>query len=383
MNSQPETRNSKLALRSLAVLISVGIILVGCKSAKEEPSPEEVRWNEFLIQKEDLNLNYQHASGERKLSFANYKGSADEWKQDVLSKYAELIDYREPDPGPVRFVREMEQEGVLIKGYIMTISDRLSIHAYLLEPADGVVNKSTVMGIHGHGRVEPAIGMYDDYHHMFGWELAKAGHRVLCPELRGFSKLNNLAHDDTLNCLDYWEGRWQFTLATDCFLYGKSMVGETVEDLIRWEKWLINTFGTEKLDVCGISYGGDLTICYPVFSTITNRIFCSGSMGSFSWIFRSCYNAPAHCIPGVLEWMDRSDIAGLLAPRPIFIHYGELDTPSPENASAANNPSGPVAFEELREIYQAFGAPDDVLTYYVTPDTHHEMDIARLLAFFE
>ena len=80
--------------------------------------------------------------------------------------------------------------------------------------------------------------------------------------------------------------------------------------------------------------------------------------------------------------MDRADIAGLLAPSPIFIHYGEYDTPSHDNASAANNPSGPLAFEELKTIYEAFGV-HDAITYYVTPDTHHEMDIQKLIEFFE
>lgn len=119
-----------------------------------------------------------------------------------------------------------------------------------------------------------------------------------------------------------------------------------MEELVRWEKWMMAEFGTKSIDVCGISYGGDLSIFYPVFSKVANRIFCSGSTGSFSWIFRSCYNTPAHCIPGILKWMDRSDIAGLLAPRPILIQYGEYDTHSKDNASSANNPSGPVAFKE-------------------------------------
>lgn len=360
------------------------LAITSCQSKKkEEKTPEQIKWDHFIIQKDELKLNYSQEPGALQLAFKNYEGSADRWKQEAKEKFRELINFNDPEPGPVEFIREMETEGVLIKAYIMSLSQQFSIHAYLLEPADGNITASTVMGIHGHGRVEPAIGMYDDYHHKFGLELAKSGHRVLCPELRGFSKLNNLAAHDTLNCLDYWEGRYQFTLPTDAFLYGKNMVGETVEDLVRWEKWLINEFGTEELDVCGISYGGDLTICYPVFSKVSNRIFCSGSMGSFTWIFRSCYNAPAHCIPGILQWMDRADIAGLLAPSPIFIHYGEYDTPSKDNASAANNPSGPIAFDELKNIYAAFGAPESLLTYYVTPGIHHEMDIPKLIEFFK
>ena len=138
-----------------------------------------------------------------------------------------------------------------------------------------------------------------------------------------------------------------------------------------------------ELDTAGISYGGDLVLLYPVFSARIRRIFASGTLGSFSVIFSRCYNAPAHCIPGILTWMDRSDIAGLNAPRPIFIHYGELDTPSETNASASYNETVPASMGELQAIYRALGAPDDAVKLYVTPGSQHEMDIPRLLDFLK
>ena len=56
-------------------------------------------------------------------------------------------------------------------------------------------------------------------------------------------------------------------------------------------------------------YGGDLALAYPVFSARVRKIFASGTHGSFSAIYARCYNAPAHCIPNVLEWMDRAENA--------------------------------------------------------------------------
>ena len=339
-------------------------------------------WEEVLITRADLNLNFQQPQPALKLDFSTFNGSLAEWKAACLSKFTELIAYKPPEKIQARLVKKTVIEGVEISAWIMAVSEGLSIHAYILKAAERAVSKSAVMAIHGHGRVEPAIGVLDDYHHKFAWELARDGHLVIAPELRGFSQLNNLAAQDSLNCLDYWEGRYQFTLATDAFLYGKSMVGETVEDLIRWENWFCETFAVKEIDVCGISYGGDLAVYYPVFSPRTKRIFCSGSMGSFSWIFRSCYNAPAHCIPGVLNWMDRAEIAGLNHPTPILIHYGELDTPGNGNASAAYNPSGYPAYEELVRIYKAFGT-SEAITWQVSKNSHHEMDIPLLLSYFE
>ena len=337
----------------------------------------------FFIGPGELTLAFHHPEGARRLSFQNFEGPPEEWKSQTKTKLADLLKVTDPAPCPVKELRAVEHQGVTIQALVMTVDENLSIPAYLLEPEDGIPRKSAVMAIHGHGRAEPSVGAVDDYHHFFALELAKDGHLVICPELRGFGALQDMAAGVEINRLDYWIGRYsQFTLVTDGFLYGNTLIGETVEDLLRWEKWLVTTQGVAELDVAGISYGGDLSIIYPVFSDRVRRIFASGTMGSFSVIFQRCYNAPAHCIPGILEWMDRSDIAGLNAPRPIVVHYGELDTPSPTNASASYNETVPQSLQELRNIYRIFGG-DDAVQLIVTPDKHHEMDIPQLLKFLE
>ena len=169
---------------------------------------------------------------------------------------------------------------------------------------------------------------------------------------------------------------------TDGFLHGRTLIGETTADLLRWEAWWASR-GMAELDVAGISYGGDLCLTYPAFSRRVRRVFCSGSFGSFAAIFARCYNAPAHCVPGVLTWMDRADIAGLGAPRPIAFHYGDQDVPASWNNSAAYNETVGPALEQLRAIYREFDADEDAVSLVVTKDRGHEMDNDALLAFIE
>lgn len=117
-----------------------------------------------------------------------------------------------------------------------------------------------------------------------------------------------------------------------------------------------------------------------VLPTAALRLFDGARSGSFEPVFGIAGNAPAHCIPGVLRWLDRADIAGLNAPRPIAIHYGARDIPVPENHSAAYNDTVPVSVSELRAIYAAAGAPGAV-ELIVSPDLAHEIDMPLITAW--
>ena len=201
---------------------------------------------------------------------------------------------------------------------------------------------------------------------------------MFVPELRGFGALSNPAIQVPGTTLRYW--RWDapmaYSVQTDAFLYGHSMLGETIADLLQWEAWLVASQRIEAIDVAGISWGGDLACTYPIFSDRVESIFASGTLGSFAEVFRTAGNAPAHCLPGVLQWFDRSDIAGLNAPTPIALHYGELDVPGPDNHSAAYNESVPGSLAELRAIYAAAGGPEPELI--ISAGLGHELDLDAL-----
>ena len=334
----------------------------------------------FLINPDELTLRFQHPAGPRKLSFAHFNGNPNEWRESCRAKLVEVLALEKPSPYPAATYRDTEIEGVEVEALVMQVNDRLSLPAYILVPKE--IEKSAVMAIHGHGTVGPAIGLADDYHHRFALELAKAGHLVLCPELRGFGALQDIAAQEEGQRLDYWTDAKPrgFSLSSDGFQHGWPLLGQTIEDLMRWEDWLAREYEEQELDAVGISYGGDLALSYPAFSARVRKIFASGSLGSFAAIYARCYNAPAHCIPTVREWIDRADIAGLNAPRPIALHYGEFDTPDRDNYSASYNETVEPAIAELRAIYQAFGAAD-AIQRIVSPKKGHEMDNAALLNF--
>ncbi len=366
----------------LQTLGGVPAVAATAHAAEYDPDISPTIDPSFLVRREELQLDLRPPDGARRLSFAKHRADPNRWRDLCRQKLAELCAISTPAPADVKEIRSRSVRDVTFRALVMSLGRGLSIPAYLLEP-EGRTSRGTVMAIQGHGEVEGVIGVIQDYHHRFGFELARAGFTALCPALRGFGVLRDLAWATRgEHCLDYWS--WdrgpQFTLVTDGFIRGRTLIGESVEDLLRWEQWLCRTRKIEKVDVAGISYGGDVAVLYPAFSSRVRRIFASGTLGSFAPVFRRCYNAPAHCIPGILEWMDRSDIAGLSAPRPIAIHYGELDTPGPKNNSASYNETVQPALRELREIYRAFGA-EQAVKLIVTPGRGHEMDLRALLDF--
>ena len=82
--------------------------------------------------------------------------------------------------------------------------------------------------------------------------------------------------------------------------------------------------------------------------------------------FRDSVFSLSHCIdnyvPGILNWAEMYDVAGLIAPRPLFAESGERDDIFPIAASRAS-------FARVKKVYEVFGAGD--LTAQETFDDAH------------
>lgn len=339
---------------------------------------------EQLLSAEELVLKADSGPPARRLSYIHAEVPFQEWADRARKQAFDLIgvpdQLGEPAGEVVRTVVDPEVITAVIR---LNVTDHLSLPGYLSWPrGQDAPTERIVLALHGHGEVEACLdiaGVSEDYHHRFSYRLAQQGFTVFTPELRGFGALYDLAEHDPQAQLRYW--RWgqpsAYTAQTDAFLYGRTLLGDTIHDLLGWETWLARHYSVDSIDVAGISWGGDLACTYPLYSSRVRSIFASGTLGSFTHTFRIAGNAPAHCIPGVLRWLDRSDIAGLNAPVPIAIHYGAEDTPGPGNESAAYNQTAHPAFAELQTIYADADAPRPELI--ISEHLAHEMDIDALV----
>jgi len=352
-----------------------------------EPDGETDVDRDFLIDRAELNLRYAMPAGERALSFERVGGDFAAWRRRCKAKLADLLGFQPPQPGAVTELRRTTHEGVEVRALVMAASEDLSVPAYLLTPQAVADPSAAVMAIHGHNTDAAAmcLGLADSGYNRFALALSQAGHRVLLPIHRGFGVLRDLAYGRADRRLEY-EASMHFSYVTDAFGRGRTVVGENVEDLLRWEHWLAETMSVERVHAAGLSYGGDLALVYPLFSRRVETIFASGSCASMEAHFDRCYNGPAHCIPGILKWMDRADIAGMNAPRPLLLHFGQHDTPclepGRENLAAAYNEYADDLIRQAEAIYAAAGAAGNV-RLIVTEGMGHAMDVPALNAFLE
>ncbi len=107
----------------------------------------------------------------------------------------------------------------------------------------------------------------------------------------------------------------------------------------------------EGLGCVGLSGGGTVTL---FTAALDQRITCavvSGYMNTFRASIMSIEHCFCNYIPGILQYAEIPDIAGLIAPRPLLVESGMHDPIYPSKATQQ-------ALDELRPVYRCLGAED-------------------------
>ena len=103
----------------------------------------------------------------------------------------------------------------------------------------------------------------------------------------------------------------------------------------------------------GISGGGTVTL----FSTALDPRIRAALVSGYLNTFRASIMSMSHCIdnyvPGILQWAEMYDVAGLIAPRPLFSEGGERDPIFPVAATRES-------YARVKKVYEVFGAAEAV-----------------------
>ena len=111
---------------------------------------------------------------------------------------------------------------------------------------------------------------------------------------------------------------------------------------------------------------GALVAGLTLFATALEPRIRAALVSGYLNTFRDSVGSLSHCIdnyvPGILNWAEMHDVAGLIAPRPLFVESGERDRIFPLATSVES-------FRAAREIYRVFGA-EERIDQEVFPDEH-------------
>jgi dienelactone hydrolase len=256
----------------------------------------------------------------------------------------------------------------------VTFTSRPGLRAfgYLLTPDDLDAPAPAVLCLPGHGRgVDDIVGIdeegndrdhLDGYQHDFAVQCARRGYVVFALEQLGFGRRRDPAARargaSTSSCQP---------AAGAALLLGETMAGWRTWDAMRGLDYLQSRPEVDpaRLAVMGISGGGTVSL---LTAAVDDRVRAAVVSGYFC-AYKDSILTLSHCIdnyiPGLLRWFECADLAGLIAPRALFVEHGTQDPIFPP-------PGVEAALAAARSIYATLGAPDRLA--HASFDAGHQFD---------
>jgi dienelactone hydrolase len=286
------------------------------------------------------------------------QGDFQTWRQAVDAKLRELVGVL-PDRVSPNLRQEYERENDLFREtrFVFSAEAYADVPCHLLVPQEGDAPFPVVVCLQGHstgmhislgrpryeGDEESIAGDRD-----FALQAVRQGYAALVIEQRCFGE----REQDRPPHVVHVDNRCHHAAMT-ALLLGRTMIGERVWDVSR----AIDVLGefpeidAGRVGCMGNSGGGTITY----FAACLDERIGIAMPSCYVCTFRDSIGTIDHCgdnyIPGILQYFEMGDLAGLIAPRPLVVVAGRDDGIFPIGAVEET-------FETIRRIYRAAGAPD-------------------------
>lgn len=274
----------------------------------------------------------------------------DAWQRSARQKLAELLKTSTPADLPdVRTVRVDDLGDVVRETLVFGLYEGVEVPAFLIRPRRVHQPRAALLVVPGYSAgIRATAGLVDDYHHANALRLARAGYVTLTMELRGFGYLESMGTPPYKVTL---ERHVAYSL-----LRGKTPQGLTVSDLARGFRYLQSRpeVDEQRIGVVGFSSGGRAAILYAALEPRVAAIVASGCVTSIDSAVLYSRHGIGCAVPGLLDWFRMQELLGMLAPRPVLVHWGALDHKRAQR-TAAFNPWALPTFREAKHIYEAAG----------------------------
>jgi dienelactone hydrolase len=302
-----------------------------------------------------------YAAAPRTLRFrARTRAEAEEWQKTLRTKLTELVG---GFPSERAALNPVSLETRVFPGYtreklVFDSRPGVSVLAYLLLPEKARRPAAVMICVPGHGRgVDDIVGIDErghertdkaGYQHDFAIQVAEAGMAALAIEPMGFG-----CRRDPVNARQGLGRKACDPVAGGALMIGQTMIGWRVWDVMRTIDYIATRreLDPNRVGCMGISGGGTVTVFSSALDPRIRAALVSGYLNTFRDSVGSIVHCSDNYVPGILNWAEMHDLAGLIAPRPLFVESGEKDDIFPIRASVES-------FNEVRKIYEVFGAGD-------------------------
>jgi dienelactone hydrolase len=334
-----------------AAAVAIAPALEGSRAAAiTDAGLDPVQWTVDSYREAPLRLTFQ----------ASNKAEAEKWQQELRVKLTELLGGfpARSDLAPSTLeVREFS--GYRREKFIFHSRPGVSVVAYLLTPKSKPAPHPVVICIPGHGRgVDDIVGIDEQgkdrtvkegYQYDFAVQAAEHGVAALAIEPMGFG----YRRDTRTATKGGPKASACQPAAGSALLLGQTMIGWRVWDVMRAIDWIETRpeLDAKRVGCMGISGGGTCTQFSTALDTRIKAAFVSGYLNTF----RDSIMSVSHCIdnyvPGILNWAENYDVAGLIAPRFFFSEGGDRDPIFPVDATRAS-------FARVKQVYEVFKVPE-------------------------
>jgi dienelactone hydrolase len=293
---------------------------------------------------------------------ANSKEAARAWQaatREALGTAVGFLDSPRVEAEPER-VELVDKGDYTREKVVIRTAPHTSMPVYLLRPANVEPPYPVVVAFHGHGYgVKDIVGLWEDgserdtpdgYHRDFGIALCRQGFAVAAPEISCFGERrtdfgyldSDLGSPVPTTC--------ENTAALATHL-GGSVAGLRARDGLRLVDYLetLDDLDTDRMGAMGISGGGMHTLFSTCLDTRFRAAVISGYFSTFRDSILAMHHCPCNFVHGLGSFGEMADLAGLIAPRPLFVEAGDHDPIFPLDAVRRG-------LEGARRVYHVFGA---------------------------
>jgi dienelactone hydrolase len=286
------------------------------------------------------------------------------WRDALRAKLIELLGgfpAERCDLAP-RVVEVVEEKEYRREKVIFYSEPEVAVPCYVLIPRKVTPPYRAVIALHGHGtdgarlllglarndkeRAQMRAGNWD-----YARQLARRGFIVFVPVQRALGE--RVEPQRAYRTLTGRRAKSCVLTTLTSFMLGRTMVGLRVWDVMRTLDYIRTRAEplAKKIGCIGWSGGGTTTLYASALDERISAIVIEGAFCTYRASIMSIEHCPDNYVPGILRYAEASDIAGLIAPRPLLIESGIQDHIFPIDGVKH-------AYSELARVYARLNRSD-------------------------